>query len=70
MALFTPLLMGGFVIFRLFGLVFAAIGALNLVRPRAMTAYKIKRRTGGAIDGQIEPTPTRLFCTWLACFHH
>ena len=50
-------------VFRLFGLVFAALGALNLLRPRAMTSYQIRRRTRGDVEGQIEPTPTRLLFT-------
>ena len=58
-----PLLFGGSVVFRLFGLVFAAIGVLNVLRPREMTAYAIRRRAGGPIDGHIEPTPTRLLFT-------
>lgn len=60
MAPLIPLQLGGFILFRLFGLVFAVLGVLNLVRPREMTAYAIRRRTGGGIDGHIEPTPTRL----------
>lgn len=55
---------GGFLFFRLFGLLFAAIGALNLARPRAMTAYQIRRRHG-EIDGTIEPSRTRLLFTRL-----
>jgi len=50
-------------IFRLFGLLFAALGVLNLLRPREMTAYQIRQRAGGPIDGQIEPTQTRLLFT-------
>lgn len=61
----VPLQSGGLLLFRLFGLVFAAIGLLNLARPREMTAYTIRRRTGGEVDGQIEPTPTRLVFTRL-----
>lgn len=61
----VPLQVGGLVIFRLFGLLFAAIGLLNLVRPREMTAYAIRRRAGGSIDGHIEPTVTRLLFTRL-----
>jgi hypothetical protein len=53
---------GGLLVFRLFGLLFAAIGALNLVRPRAMTAYRIRRRHG-EVDGTIEPSRTRLLFT-------
>jgi hypothetical protein len=60
----NPLQVGGF-LFPLFGLVFALIGALNLIRPREMTAYTLRRRTGGEIEGQIEPTPTRLLFTRL-----
>jgi hypothetical protein len=56
---------GGFVLFRLFGLVFAAVGLLNLLRPREMTAYTIRRRTAGEVDGRIEPTRTRLLLTRL-----
>jgi hypothetical protein len=59
------LLFGGLVIFRLFGLLFAAVGALNLLRPREMTAYAIRRRAGGPVDGRIEPTETRLLFTRL-----
>lgn len=54
---------GGLAVFRLFGLLFAAVGALNLLRPKAMTSYQIRRRTGGEVDGQIEPTETRLLFT-------
>ena len=52
-------------IFRLFGLVFAALGVLSLLRPREMTAYQMRQRAGGAIDGRIEPTQTRLLFTRL-----
>lgn len=65
MPLLVPLQLGGLAFFRLFGLLFAAIGLLNLLRPREMTAYSIRRRTGGGIDGRIEPTPTRLLFTRL-----
>jgi hypothetical protein len=58
-----PLQTGGLLIFRLFGLVFAAVGALHLVKPREMTAYQIRRRTDGEVDGRIEPTKTRLLFT-------
>ncbi len=61
----VPLQLGGLSFFRLFGLVFAVLGGLNLVKPREMTAYTIRRRTGGEIDGQIEPTVTRLWITRL-----
>lgn len=50
-------------VFRLFGLAFAALGALNVLRPRAMTSYRIRRRTRGEVEGQIEPTRTRLLFT-------
>lgn len=60
-----PLLFGGFLVFRLFGLLFVALGVLNVLRPREMTAYAIRRRAGGPIDGHIEPTPTRLMFTRL-----
>jgi hypothetical protein len=63
MPLLVPLQTGGFVLFRLFGLVFAGIGLLNLLRPREMTAYAIRRRAGGPVDGHIEPTRTRLLLT-------
>ena len=59
----VPLQNGPTSIFRLFGLLFAAVGGLNLVKPRAMTAYQIRRRTGGGIEGRIEPTRTRLLFT-------
>ena len=59
----VPLQIGGLVLFRLFGLVFAGLGLLNVVRPREMTAYAIRRRAGGPIEGQIEPTATRLLFT-------
>lgn len=65
MAPFIPLQLGGFLLFRLFGLVFVAIGILNLVRPREMTAYVVRRRTGGELEGHIEPTATRLLFTRL-----
>jgi hypothetical protein len=55
---------GGLLLFRLFGLLFAGIGALNLVRPREMTAYRIRRRHG-EVDGTIEPSRTRLLFTRL-----
>jgi len=58
-----PLQSGGLLIFRLFGIVFALLGLLNLVKPRAMTAYQIRRRSGGQIEGQIEPTQARLLFT-------
>lgn len=61
---FNPLQIGG-LLFQLFGLVFAIIGALNLIKPREMTAYTIRHRTAGKIEGQIEPTPTRLLFTRL-----
>ncbi len=50
-------------VFRLFGLLFAALGALNVLRPRAMTSYQIRRRTRGDVEGRIEPTRTRLLVT-------
>jgi len=59
----VPLQIGGIVLFRLFGLVFAGLGLLNVIRPREMTAYAIRRRAGGPIEGQIEPTATRLLLT-------
>ena len=59
----VPLQTGGLVLFRLFGLVFAGLGLLNVLRPREMTAYAIRRRAGGPIEGQIEPTATRLLLT-------
>lgn len=65
MSLLGPLQVGGLVIFRLFGLFFAAIGVLNIIRPREMTAYTIRRRAGGSIEGQIEPTAIRLHFTRL-----
>lgn len=58
-----PHQVGGLVLFGLFGLVFAVLGLLNLVRPRAMTAYAIRRRAGGEIEGHVEPTATRLLFT-------
>jgi hypothetical protein len=61
----VPLQFGGLLIFRLFGLLFAALGVLNVLRPREMTAYAIRRRTGGRVEGRIEPTPTRLLVTRL-----
>ena len=62
MAPLVPL-QSGLLVFRLFGVVFALIGLLNLLKPRAMTAYAIRRRTGGQIQGHIEPTRTRLLFT-------
>jgi len=50
-------------VFRLFGVLFAGLGLLNVVKPHEMTAYQIRRRTRGAVDGQIEPTETRLWVT-------
>lgn len=63
MAPLVPLQIGGLVLFRLFGIVFAGLGLLNVVKPREMTAYAIRRRAGGPIEGQIEPTATRLLVT-------
>ena len=63
MAPLVPLQIGGLVLFRLFGIVFAGLGLLNVVKPREMTAYAIRRRAGGPIDGQVEPTATRLLVT-------
>ena len=60
-----PLQSGGLLVFRLFGVVFALIGLLNLLKPREMTAYAIRRRTGGQVQGRIEPTRTRLLFTRL-----
>lgn len=59
----VPLQFGGLAFFRLFGLLFAVIGALHLLRPREMTAYAIRQRGGGGVDGRIEPTPIRLLFT-------
>ncbi len=50
-------------VFRLFGLAFAALGLLSVLRPRAMTSYQIRRRTRSDVEGQIEPTATRLLFT-------
>lgn len=61
----VPLQTGGLLVFRLFGLLFAGLGALNVLRPREMTSYAIRRRSGNAIDGRIEPTPIRLLITRL-----
>lgn len=61
----APLQLDGPLFFRLFGLVFALLGGLNLVKPREMTTYTVRRRAGGDIDGQIEPTATRLLLTRL-----
>lgn len=61
----APLALGGLVLFRLFGLVFVVVGALNVVRPREMTTYAIRRRAGGPIEGHVEPTQTRLVFTRL-----
>ena len=58
-------LQSGLLVFRLFGVVFALIGLLNLLKPREMTAYAIRRRAGGPVDGHIEPTQTRLLFTRL-----
>lgn len=60
----APLQLGG-LLFPLFGLVFAVLGLLNLVRPREMTAYTVRRHAGGEVDGRIEPTRTRLAFTRL-----
>lgn len=63
----SPVLLqvGGSIVFPLFGLVFAVVGVLNLVRPREMTSYAIRQRAGGPVDGHVEPTPTRLLFTRL-----
>ena len=58
-----PLQFGGVLLFRLFGLLFVALGALGALRPKAMTSYRIRRRTASEVDGEIEPTPTRLLFT-------
>lgn len=50
-------------IFQLFGLFFALLGALNLLRPREMTSFAIRSRTSGNIEGHIEPSPVRLLFT-------
>ena len=65
--MFEPLLpmqfAGGFdrtpLFFRLFGLLFAAVGALNVWKPREMASWQFKRRYG-AVDGTIEPTDARV----------
>lgn len=59
----VPLQIGGVTLFRLFGLLFAVLGLVNLLRPREMTAYAIRRQAGGGVDGHVEPTPTRLLFT-------
>ena len=61
----VPLQTGGLLVFRLFGLLFAGLGALNVLRPREMTSYAIRRRSGNSIDGRIEPTPIRVLITRL-----
>lgn len=61
----VPLQTGGLLVFKLFGLLFAGLGALNVLRPREMTSYAIRQRSGTSIDGRIEPTPTRLLITRL-----
>lgn len=59
----VPLQVGGFVLFRLVGLAVAVFGALSVLRPRETTSYAIRRQTGDAVDGRIEPTPLRLRMT-------
>jgi hypothetical protein len=48
-------------IFSLFALLFVGVGVLNVLKPREMTAYQIKRRSG--VEGTIEPTETRIMLT-------
>lgn len=45
--------------FRLFGLLFAVVGALNVLRPREMAAWQV-RHGYGEVDGRIEPSDTRV----------
>lgn len=62
--MFQPILQSGPPpIFRLFGVLFAGLGLLSVAKPREMTAYQIRRRSRGAVDGRIEPTETRLWIT-------
>ncbi|PSQ59477.1 hypothetical protein BRD18_03385 [Halobacteriales archaeon SW_7_71_33] len=57
----VPLQPGGFLlVFRLFGLLFVVLAALTALRPKATTSYRVRRRTASEVDGEIEPTPTRL----------
>lgn len=60
---FGPSVVGPFLFFRLFGLVFLAVGVLNVVRPREMTSFAIRQRASGEIEGTIEPTGTRILFT-------
>jgi hypothetical protein len=54
---------GGFggtpLFFRLFGLLFAAVGALNVWKPREMASWQFRRRYG-EVEGTIEPSDARV----------
>ncbi len=62
MSSFVPL-QSTLLVFRLFGLAFAALGVLNIVKPREMTAFAVRQRRGGPVEGRIEPTAARLWVT-------
>ncbi|MFD1512173.1 DUF6199 family natural product biosynthesis protein [Halomarina rubra] len=44
-------------VFRLFGLLFVAIGVLNVLRPKEMLAWSVKNKYG--VQGDVEPSDTR-----------
>ncbi|MFC7226243.1 hypothetical protein N0B31_02425 [Salinirubellus salinus] len=58
-----PLQFGGLggppLFFRLFGLLFAAVGALNLWKPREMASWQFRRRYGD-VEGTLEPSDARV----------
>jgi hypothetical protein len=43
--------------FRLFGLLFAAVGALNILRPREMARWQFRRRHGEVEGRSSRATP-------------
>ena len=49
---------GTLLFFRLFGLLFAAVGALNVWKPREMASWQFRQRYGQA-NGTIEPSDAR-----------
>lgn len=63
----TPLalLQHGEAIPTLFGILFVAVGALNVVKARAVTAFNVSRRSAGTIGDQAELSPTRVVYTRL-----
>lgn len=64
MTLFT-LLQHGEAIPTLFGILFVAVGTLNVVKARAVTAFNVRRRSDEIIEDQVELSPTRVGYTRL-----